>query len=125
MEQNKTSRDISRMAANIIINGTASDEQRNILLMKHIASLEANTQKYHKQLQDICFDFLVIAGLLGKMESETVKKVILDTLFKVASQGSSIGNLADDVSETKWCVEDFYKAIRGAYDTLPHNEEED
>ena len=125
MEQNKTSRDIARVDANIIINGTASDEQRNILLMKHIASLEANTQKYHKQLRDICFDFLVIAGLLKNMENETVKKVILDTLFKVASQGSPIGNLADDVSETNWCVEDFYKAIRGAYDTIPHSEEED
>ena len=125
MEQNKTSRDIARVDANIIINGTASDEQRSTLLMKHIISLESSTQKYHKQLQEICFDFLVIAGLLGKMENETVKKVILDTLFKVASQGSPIGNLADDVSETKWCVEDFYKAIRGAYDTLPHSEEED
>lgn len=125
MEQNKTSRDVALLDANIIINGTTSDEQRNILLMKHIASLEASIQKYHKQLQDICFDFLVIAGLLGKMENETVKKVILDTLFKVASQGSPIGNLADDVSETKWCVEDFYKAIRESYDTLPHSEEED
>lgn len=125
MEQNKTSRDIARVNANIIINGTASDEQRNILLMKHIISLESSTQKYHKQLQDICFDFLVIAGLLKNMENEVVKKVILDTLFKVASQGCPIGNLADDVSETKWCVEDFYKAIRGAYDTLPHSEEED
>ena len=125
MEQNKTSRDVALLDANIIINGTTSDEQRNILLMKHIASLEDSTQKYHKQLQDICFDFLVIAGLLGKMENEIVKKVILDTLSKVASQGCPIGNLADDVSETKWCVEDFYKAIRGAYDTLPHSEEED
>ncbi len=125
MKQNKTSRDIARVDANIIINGTASDEQRNILLMKHIASLESSTQKYHKQLQEICFDFLVIAGLLKNMENETVKKVILDTLFKVASQGSPIGNLADDVSETKWCVEDFYKTIQGAYDTLPHSEEED
>lgn len=112
MEQNKTSRDIARVDANIIINGTASDEQRNILLMKHIASLEASTQKYHKQLQEICLDFLVIAGLLGKMENETVKKVILDTLFKVASQGSPIGNLADDVSETKWCVEELQKSMK-------------
>ena len=125
MEQNKTSRDIARVDANIIINGTASDEQRSALLMKHIISLESSTQKYHKQLQEICFDFLVIAGLLKNMENETVKKVILDTLFKVASQGSPIGNLADDVSETKWCVEDFYKAIQGAYDTIPHSEEED